>query len=76
MIDENHPHTGVGPYKAYVVSVYNRIAPKIPTRILVLGCNNPKAAIMMALRNCHSDSYAIHTSHAIEFDALDGVEFN
>lgn len=69
MMNDTHPLRHVGPFKAYLVTVYTeRMLP--PVDILVLGCGSSRSAILTALRECSEDTRALGVRQVITFDNL------
>jgi hypothetical protein len=66
----NTAHTGIGPYKAYIVTVIHVSPMDVPINILVLGCTNFKAALQTALHRCIDNVKVIGIKQTFEFDNL------
>jgi hypothetical protein len=69
MNEFNHPTSGVGPFKAYLVSVYT-VGFRVSTEMLVLGCASHRSAILTALRECSNETRALGVREVINYDSL------
>jgi len=64
-----NPRSGVGPFKAYLVTVYTT-GFRVPTDILVLGYSTPRSAILAALNQCCDETRALGVKEIIHYDNL------